>query len=130
MLQRSTANAGAGKREFQSHCQSICQEELLTRCPPVRDLHLLCNVKITGVVSDSFCFPSTGKTSIASKAENIFLRGKGLAMLFKKGPFSQPFKRPLSVGEHSRLEDLEIKSGKRREFNVSDEVSGFRLIGI
>lgn len=74
-----------------------------------------------------FCFPSTKKTNIASKAENIFLRGKGLAMLFKKGPFTQPFSRPLSA-EHSQLEDLEIKSEKRREFNVSNEVSGFRLI--
>lgn len=66
-------------------------------------------------------------TNIASKAENIFLKGKGLAMLFKKGPFTQPFSRPLSV-EHSQLEDLEIQSAKRREFNVSNEVSGFRLI--
>lgn len=48
-------------------------------------------------------------------------------MLFKKGPFTQPFSRPLSE-EHSQLEDLEIKSEKRREFNVSNEVSGFRLI--
>lgn len=48
-------------------------------------------------------------------------------MLFKKGPFTQPFSRPLSA-EHSQLEDLEIKSEKRREFNVSNEVSGFRLI--
>lgn len=33
--------------------------------------------------------------------------------LFQKEPFSQPFKGPLCLGDHSQLEDMEIKSGKR-----------------